>query len=163
MNRIDRIEKLRVLLNTVGGNIHSRKKLHKMVYLLQSHIQGEDFDQDFIFHYFGVFSPTLARDLDSATEEKLILEELVDEEYVISLSTETVGAVKLCSRMESLAQQLSRKTPQLLETLSTIVYLSKDYYEGQALKDKLARLKPKLRKYYKDAFKLALSEFGIVA
>ncbi|MCK4791269.1 MAG: hypothetical protein KAV87_46480, partial [Desulfobacteraceae bacterium] len=73
MSIFKRIEKLSALLSAASPErkIESKKKLHKLVYLLQQ--AGEDFDENFIFYYFGVFSPTLANDLEFAEKAGVIV------------------------------------------------------------------------------------------
>jgi len=166
MSIFERIEKLSALLSAASpeGKIESKKKLHKLVYLLQQ--AGEDFDEDFIFYHFGVFSPTLAGDLEFAKNAGQIrIEEPQGNDwgYVIKLSDKLPGKprISLSDSAKKLVQHLADREPQLLETLSTIVYLNRNYYRGSALAQKLRDLKPDLSEHYSEAFKLSRELFQI--
>ncbi|MFH1373552.1 MAG: hypothetical protein ABII79_07150 [bacterium] len=167
MNVFERIEKIRALLSDANsqGKIESKKKLHKLVYLLQQ--SGENFDEDFIFHHYGVFSPTLARDLEFAEKTEQIEIEKPQAEnwgYTIKLPPDRIlgGENRLSNKSrEHLIPHLADKEPQLLETLSTIVYLKRNYYNEKDLKQKLSELKPDLSQHYEEAFHLAKELFQI--
>jgi len=166
MSIFERIEKISALLFAASpeGKIESKKKLHKLVYLLQQ--AGEDFDEDFIFYHFGVFSPTLASDLEFAKNAGQIrIEEPQGDDwgYVIKLSDKSLGMprISLSDNAKDLVQHLADREPQLLETLSTIVYLNQNYYRGSALEQKLRQLKPDLSEHYSEAFKLSRELFQI--
>lgn len=165
MNQIKRISRLHKLVELAGGKIDSRKKLHKLVYLVQ--FSGEDLDQDFIFHNFGVFSPSLANDLDVAKrgDEKVLDETYNVVGYIISTVPDNdeswLADVDFDKKSVMLIRALAEKEPRLLEVLSTIVYLSDNYYSGVELKRKLKSLKPKLTSFYSEAFELAKKHFRI--
>jgi uncharacterized protein len=165
MDLYERIEKMRALLAaTASHKIESKKKLHKLIYLLQQ--KGEDFDQDYTFHYYGVFSPSLAGDLDTAKKWALINVEEPEEgqlAYTISLpkgsQIESISSISENSII--ILNTLAQKDPQYLEVLSTIVYLDRNFYKGDELKQKLQELKPDLERHYTEAFKIANELFNI--
>jgi uncharacterized protein YwgA len=166
MSIFERIEKLSALLSAASpeGKIESKKKLHKLVYLLQQ--AGEDFDENFIFYYFGVFSPTLANDLEFAKKAGVItIEEPKGDAwaYTVKLINKELKQEHGCLSNNSinLINKLVNREPQLLETLSTIVYLNRNYYRGSDLKQKLRELKPDLSEHYTEAFKLSRELFQI--
>lgn len=163
MNKSTRIEKLLALLGNTGEKkIDSKKKLHKLVYLLQEY--DEDFDQDFKFHYYGVFSPSLASDLDIADfEGRVHISESEDQfGYIIELDEGEYPDLNLISdKAKELIEVFEFEEPQLLEVLSTIVYLDRNYYEGNELLFKLHELKPKLIDHYPKAFGFAEEYYGI--
>ncbi len=166
MSIFERIKKLTALLSAAGpeGKIESKKKFHKLVYLLQE--AGEDFDEDFTFYCFGVFSRSLANDLEFAQEiGRIVVEEPQGDNrvYVIKLKAETSinNSEVLSNEAKQLIRRLASLEPQLLETLSTIVYLNRNYYRGQALKHKLRELKSDLSQHYGEAFKFARELFQI--
>lgn len=64
MDRIERLNRLETFFQWVGGSITGRKKLHKLIYLSQA--LGFDLGQEFIFHFYGVYSPSLSKDLEMA-------------------------------------------------------------------------------------------------
>ncbi len=164
MIKFERFDKILSLLNSVpDGKIRSKKKLHKLVYLLQQ--AREDFDQDFTFHYYGVFSPSLARDIDSAKELGLIGIEQHQSGYGYDISltpaVEVGKIAELGSRGQGILGDLADKDAQLLEVLSTIVYLDRNFYHGSELKQKLKALKPDLSVHYEEAYGLATKLFAI--
>ena len=101
MDALVRLGRLRQLVQAAGGEIEGRKKLHKVAYLCQR--QGLDLGQDFMFHMYGVFSPSLAEDLNEAKEWK-VLSELAEQEppyetYTIRLGEKDVpGGTDLSDR-----------------------------------------------------------------
>ena len=145
MNILERADKLYKLVEIVGGRIESRKKLHKLVYLLQE--VREDFDQDFVYLHYGVFSHTLASDLGFSVEHGLLHEvkEMPTGGYVITVASEEgflsedidLGHLEIVSK-------LSTESPRFLEVLSTIVYLHTNGYRKTELKTKLKALKSEL-------------------
>lgn len=161
-NRIEKLTSFLANANEVH-TIDSKKKLHKLIYLLQAN--GEEFDQDFIFHYYGVFSPTLAQDIDIAQEKDLVrIKEPNDGQWAYSIrltESSTPNTELISSTNKALLTKLALEDAQLLEVLSTIVYLFKNYYKGEDLVFKLKELKPKLERYYDRAFELALEHFNI--
>ena len=164
MNIFDRIDRLQLLLEEAGGEIWSKKKLHKLVYLLQQ--AGENFAQDFKYHNFGVFSPTLANDLEFAeSTAKIIIEKPQGGAwgYTVRLGEEALrqDRVPISDKARHLIMCLVEREPQFLETLSTIVYLNRNYYHGKALRQKLGELKPDLSQRYDEAFNLAKELFQI--
>ena len=72
MDRLAKLTRLRRLVEEAGGEIEGRKKLHKLVYLCQR--ANVDLDQSFVFHMYGVYSPSLALDLKSAIQWDLLEE-----------------------------------------------------------------------------------------
>jgi uncharacterized protein len=165
MELFERVEKITTLIaESKSHKIESKKKLHKLIYLLQQ--KGEDFDQDFTFHYFGVFSPSLARDLDIAKKWDFINVIDPDENksaYTISLtkSGDQIAVRNLSETAKSVFAELVEQEPQFLEVLSTIVYLDRNFYRGEDLKIKLKELKPDLERHYTEAFKIANELFNI--
>lgn len=162
MNRIERIIRIKELIKQVGGTLKTRKKLHKLIYLLQE--LGEDFDQDYYYYNYGVFSQSLASDLDFADDNKDIIEEKVEEVYSYQIGeTRYPDEDKLAFKGENLVKitSLGEKSPRLLEVLSTIVYLNRNHYSGEELKNKLLELKPDHDDEFKEAYVLAKDMFKI--
>jgi hypothetical protein len=124
----------------------------------------EDFDQTFQYHHYGVFSPTLAADIEYAQQFSLV-SECADEEqrYTIKLDRWNAKSQRIPfpSEIHELIIDLSQREPMLLEALSTVVYLSNNRYSGENLKVKLSELKPNLKKYFRRAFVLARKYYQI--
>src|SRR5579883_1531825 len=90
MNKLERLGRLRRLIETAGGRVEGRKKLHKLAYLCQR--AGTDLGQSFIFYMYGVYSPSLAQDVEAASEWNIITEcASPGEGYVIALGSEKFG------------------------------------------------------------------------
>ncbi|MBD3383026.1 MAG: hypothetical protein GF404_12630 [candidate division Zixibacteria bacterium] len=162
MNRTERIAKLVKLVEKSPEGIKSRKKFHKLVYLLQE--TGEDFDQNYIFHNYGVFSPTLASDLDNAVERDVLsvsIEEKDFKEYIYTKGTEKICGESIEIEKMDLIKKLIFEEPRFLEVLSTIVYLDRFHYKGKELISKLKELKPKHKPYYDNALRMAKNLFQI--
>jgi uncharacterized protein len=164
MDRFERIRGLKGLFEAAGGELQSRKKIHKLVYLLQE--LGDDFDQDYTYHHYGVYSPTLASDLDFATEIGVLIQENdPDSGYKYSLNNEATiikgKSGPLSKPGNDLLLAMLGENPALLEVFSTIVYLYRNHYSGKELKDKLSELKPKLKGYFDEAYELAHAYYNI--
>ena len=141
MTRTERMQRLAGLIKAVGGTIDGRKKLHKLVYLCQA--KGLDFGHSFIFHFYGVYSPSLAADLEIAEDWGLLKQEMdVSGAYQISLNKDA------CEGMV--------KPSPLIVNLDRV-----GGYKGKALSDKLVELKGHLKRYIPDAKVLAQQYFGI--
>jgi len=150
MNTLERLQKLSDLIAAVGGMVEGRKKLHKLVYLCQA--AGTEFSQDFIFHFYGVFSPTLAADLDRAKAWDLLTETESKGTYVIA---STARADAEGAEDFTVARKLAGESAKVLEVLSTIVYLQDAGYSGGKLAGKLGELKGHLSSDFARAQELA--------
>ena len=164
MSKVKRIEKLEHFFGWVGGEVAGRKRLHKLIFLSQE--LGIDFDQDFIFHHYGVYSPSLSQDLKLAKQWD-ILDEIREErsngvEYRYHLLNQDVpegsdGEEEVVNQIRELAQQPA----MVLEVLSTIVFLDKQGYSKQVIVKKLKELKGHLQHCFDDAFRLAKDIFQL--
>lgn len=160
MNTIMRIEKLERLLNAAGGAIKGRVKLHKLVYLCQS--KGTDLGQDFHFHLYGVYSPTLEFDIEWAIDRNLIETKTGANNQIITMLREKIK--KTSSKEEpgfALVKQLINEPSQVLELLSTIVFLHNQGFSNEEFVSKLKELKGHLFKYDKRSWLLAKKYFDI--
>lgn len=163
MDIVDRGNKIISLLGAVGGTIRGRKKLQKLVYLLQ--FKGEDFDQDYSYWHFGVYSKTLASDLSYLVASGILLEERTQEEgfesYVIRLAPESDADSYDALASGDLAKTLSAEKPRTLELLSTIVYLSARGLAGDELMEELRKRKEHLFSELAAASEIAQSKFSV--
>ncbi len=159
MQQLDRLEKLAVLLETLDGNIYGRKKFHKLIYLLQQ--KEIDFGQDFIFHYYGVYSPTLSMDINKGIEWGVINEELEGQTYKVELKEKNETQPTFKEKELSLIKTISKESPVVLEVLSTIVYLHNNNYSGLRLRGKMKELKGHLSNYFEKAEELGIELFDI--
>lgn len=160
MNKQDRVKLIKDFFRLVNGEVRGRKKIHKLFFLYQA--KGMNLGQDFIFHHYGVYSPSLGADLQQAQEWGLIEEDLVGNTYIIRLKEskeeDTGSSLK---EYENFIQLLAGKPAQLLEVLSTLVYLQQEGFKDGVLFNKLNELKGHLEFYFEEAFKLAEEVYGI--
>jgi uncharacterized protein YwgA len=161
MNKIERIERIEKCIDIIGGEIVGRKKLHKLIYLLQA--KGIDFGQDFIFHFYGVYSPTLSVDLHIAEDLGILIEETSGPAFKIQLKEENgSGEAKCGSGTEKeLVKFLADQPASVLEVLSTMVYLHQEGFDGERLSAKLNELKKHLEGHFPKAKELAKELYDI--
>ena len=137
------------LLRTVG-NVEGRKKLQKLVHLLQHF--GAPFGFRYGYLNFGPYSSDLQSQLQVFEEEGLIKETPVQGFYRTSRFEAEPELNDLVSRVAGdaepewspLAARLSEKSGSELEALSTIIFLREGGKSGEALKRSFCDLKPKL-------------------
>lgn len=162
MDKLLRVEKIKQLLLAAGGKISGRKKLQKLAYLCQE--AGTDLGQSFTFHYYGVYSPSLAHDLVIAEDWNEITEKPdgFGFGYIIELNPETI--VEKESTLTSgfdVVNALAHEAPAVLEVLSTIVYLDRHGFSGNELISKLRELKGHLETHFDHSLQLASEYYGI--
>lgn len=147
-----RLDKITALLKLADGKIESRKKLHKLIYLLQS--QGEDFGQGYTYLLYGVYSPTLADDLELA-EQLGFLEQ--QSQPGIGFTIKLKKEIAHSAQMPDLAKKLLDKTPRFLEALSTIIYVHHFFCDDKLL-ERCTELKPHLKTEIDEALPYAQKE-----
>lgn len=166
MDKLSRLERLQRLVEAAGGTVDGRKKLHKLAYLCQR--SGADLGQAFQFHMYGVYSPSLAQDVDAATAWGLLEEKpkpSAGGAYEIRLLSEPQSA-KLSPPVADMlgldtVRTLANESPATLEVLSTIVYLWDLDLRGEDLRISLRGVKGHLESFFNSAFDLAAQHFGI--
>ena len=137
MDKLMRLDRLQRLVQAADGQVDGRKKLHKLVYLCQR--SGTDLGQAFQFHMYGVYSPSLAQDVDAAASWGLLEEEaLADGSYEIRLPQDfqpaQFGSYATGEDGVRTVRELADQPSAILEVLSTIVYLWDLGFRGSALK-----------------------------
>ena len=159
MDKLSRLDRLQRLVEAAGGTVDGRKKLHKLVYLCQR--SGTDLGQAFQFHMYGVYSPSLAQDVDAATAWGLLKEKpSAGGTYKIRLLSELSPPVADMPGLGTV-QTLAKESSATLEVLSTIVYLWDLDLRGEDLRISLRDLKGHLESFFDSAFDLAAQHFGI--
>lgn len=141
----------------IDGEILGRKKLHKIVYLLQS--AGYEFGYDYRFHFFGVYSDDLAADLREAVSDGFVEETLeVQKGYRIRTTDkfhQLVSNGQDAPQYSGLAADLARKNVEELEAISTVVFLRRSYFRSPELEKRFGVLKPHLLQYLNDSMRAA--------
>jgi uncharacterized protein len=140
----------------VVGKIEGRKKLQKIVHILQS--RGFDFPHDFGYLHYGPYSSGLAAEVDALVSSKFVIEQRgVGYEPYVYTPSKTVGALfeylgeTQVPPWRSLAISLNSRDANFLESLSTILYLQENGFLGRTLKERFIQLKPTLRRFFEAA------------
>ena len=131
--------------------IESRKKLQKLVYILQQ--MGNPFHQQFEYLHYGPYSSDLKREIDQLVEAGLIQEESTQAHIFsqynygptanLSDLLRNFGGEEKPSWAE-LATDLNRESPQTLEAISTILFLRQKGFGEDRLRARFCELKPAL-------------------
>lgn len=139
------------------GSVEGRKKLQKMVHILQ--VAGAPFPERFELSHFGAYSSELKAEIDAMCSEDLLSEKPVQsgfKTYVIkpgkalkSLFTEL--GVRTNEPWVELAKKLNGETAQTLEGISTVLYLKERKWNGDSLRARFVALKPHLSRDF-DSF-----------
>lgn len=150
-------------LITVCGDITGRKKLQKVVHLLQIGGFRSQFPYEFGYLHYGPYSHGVKHDLDILTQEKLVREE---ESYAGEHKTfryspaqtlaDDLNAVGVPASpdWEELANRLNAMTPQRLEAASTVAFLRERGFKGETLQTRFRELKPSLVREFVTAVKI---------
>lgn len=156
MNRT--IELIRLI--AACDKIDGRKKLQKIVHILKE--AGHPFDYRYGFHFHGPFSAELKGDIDVLVGEGLICEQEgptdsgAFSQYSYSPSDAADNLLNHYGTSgpqawESLAKSLNAKSPQELESISTLIYLIRHGNTGAHLGEQFKRLKPQLAAQFDSA------------
>ena len=120
-----------------AGTLHSRKRMQKLVFLLQA--AGCSLDVEYDLHHYGPYSEDLARLTDRMVDERLLEERMevrpYGEQYSYRLSPESVrqiaeyeaspqapGPIAPMAGFEPLARALCETDLKELEIAATIVF-----------------------------------------
>ncbi len=155
-------------LLTTTGEICGRKKLQKIVHLLQT-LKGVPFGYSFQFSFFGPYSADLKADVGALTAEGLLLEhpETTPQGNKTYRFTADPRMAQLLSDVSApapdgwnqLATNLNARSAEELEGISTLLFLQKMGWAGEDLKEQFGLLKPRLKdgfaKYEVELSKLA--------
>lgn len=142
--------------------ITGRKKLQKIVHLLQEFGHIDDFGYDFGYLHYGPYSRSLRDDLDLLVG---CVPPIIAEQSELAGAHETFkyapsaglrealngAGVNDTPPWKSLARKLNALAPQKLEAMSTIRFLSHQGFDGAALKERFAMLKPSLASQFDSA------------
>lgn len=149
------------------GKVEGRKRLQKIVHLLGAK-RFPQFRQRFVLHYYGPFSRQLARDLDFLSDAGLIDERLgASGGYAYSVSPSGKKFFEELDRDDQdsqpwaeFAHKLNGRDTELhdtelLEAVSTLVFLGANGTDDEALEGRFAEVKPKLSSRFPEARRFA--------
>jgi uncharacterized protein YwgA len=139
-----------------AGTIHSRKRMQKLVFLLQA--AGCPLDADYDLHHYGPYSQDVARLTDGMVREQLLDERMeahtYGEQYSYRLSPESSrqiaayeasppgsGLARQMAAFEPLARQLYETDLKELEVAATIVFFRKQGQDWPAAVAKTCQFK----------------------
>jgi uncharacterized protein YwgA len=150
------------LINALG-EVHGRKKLQKLVYILQS--RGYGFPEHFGYLHYGPYSSGLAAEVDALVSSGLVSQQGGCGEYEPYVYKSGQAVQKLLRDLgkadkppwQTLACELNTKDANSLEALSTVLYLISNGFTGKALKDRFSKLKPSLEHLYDKALKSSIA------
>lgn len=134
-----------VALIQKAGRVHGRKKLQKMVYLLEK--AGMDFGKTFRYHYYGPYCTELQLEIDALVDMGVLAERHNGYAYTYSVAdgSDLAAEWEPCERNSALIAYLNGLAPQVLELAATLVYLNeRDYGNFETVKKKALTLKPDL-------------------
>lgn len=143
-----------ISLLAISQKIEGRKKLQKMVFILQQ--LGIEFDEKFSYHFYGPYSSELQFEIEYLTERDIINEERTNP-YIYKPNIESGKPIKLDSSVEGfkeVIEHLNQQPAKLLEAVATIFYLVDYGYEDEEAFKKLEILKPDHDEYFSEARKM---------
>jgi len=131
------------------GTIRGRKKLQKMVYILE--LKGADIPYKYSYHHYGPYSQQLQEEINFLVRENFLTESKENGIYVYSITSlgkefkSTIKDTLDANIMQNLLNDLNSKSPQFLELVSTYAFLREGGYDEKKGKEKTLELKPHLR------------------
>jgi uncharacterized protein YwgA len=137
------------LLNAVS-RVEGRKKMQKMVHILKE--LGAPFQERFEYSYYGMYSSQLKGELDALEKEGLVKESQsfgINTTFIIETqpkAAELLSEVGLSDQpawME-VAKKLNNLSAQVLEGISTILFLRRTEKNETVVRRSLLTLKPHL-------------------
>lgn len=149
-------------LFNVVDTIEGRKKLHKIIHILQRTGFEDEFSQDFGYLHYGPYSEDVTYEISTLTKEQLIDEETREGEpyvtYVYKNTDRNRALLKEIKQDASpkwavRARYLNQKSAQELEAISTILFLQRNGFDGDRLKTRFNELKPNLAARFDSALR----------
>ncbi|MBO8172976.1 MAG: hypothetical protein H0Z33_13940 [Bacillaceae bacterium] len=137
--------------------VHGRKKVQKMVHLLES--AGLDLPFKYEYHFYGPYSAELQEEINTLVQQGFLTESKNDEAYVYSITKkgkafketlEADGGYSLKINTD-LLNSMVKESSQFLEMVSTYAFLIDLGYDTHKAKSKAIELKPHLEKLIDEA------------
>jgi hypothetical protein len=156
-------------LIAVCGEVAGRKKMQKIVHLLQEAGFEEDFPYSFGYLHYGPYSHGVKYDLDLLRSEDLVIEETVysgehESFRYMPVADLDVGlrsaGISAKPAWSGLARELNAMSPSRLEAASTVAFLHSRGFTGESLRTRFRELKPFLDHDFEGAMKVFLSTKG---
>ncbi len=157
---VNNIYTIRDIIALAGGKITGRKKIQKMIYILEQIVGVFDKPHQFRWNYYGVFSEELASELNLG-EAFGVLKENEQQEY--GYRTYHIEAVYPDSNNPAypkkdtlpigLIKYLNAKEPRELEIISSIIYFENQGLNEHEIKERLYTFKSHLENFFEQGFK----------
>lgn len=155
-------ERALVYLLSMVSEIAGRKRLQKMVYLLQR--TGAPYHEKFSYHHYGPYSSELQAEVDRLVDLALLEEEYNNRCYIYKITKEGESFLENYNKIigdsfdlpQNTISQLMKVNTSVLEMASTYAYLLEMGYKEQDALKKALELKPHLGCYLEDAKNLLL-------
>lgn len=149
--------KLRDLVKLCGGEIVGRKKMQKIVFIIQECVDPFEPSFEYRWNYYGVYSTDLSSELEIGQFFKILQETPVNEHGYQSYAITVIDEVEATPLMEneklkSLAEFLNAQESRLLEVISSIIFFRKQGYSPEEEKAQLAALKGHLSDFFEEAY-----------
>lgn len=154
---MNNIHKLRDMINLGGKQIKGRKKMQKIVYIVQDLVNPFNPPFEFKWNFYGVYSDELAGELNVGEFFNIFKETLVIEYNYRSYAIEVLDDTEPVStdeneQLRKLMQFLNAQEPRLLEVLSSIIYFKNKGCSETEIKSQLLEFKGHLAEFYDDAY-----------
>jgi uncharacterized protein YwgA len=131
------------------GEVRGRKKLQKIVYILEHY--GMDAPYKYSYHFYGPYSAQLQEEIEFLVQYNFIEEISENGTYEYKITDEgerfrkQIGRNQDISINNELLTKLNAESSQFLEMLSTYIFLLSSGYDDAAARSKAAELKPHLK------------------
>lgn len=148
---------LRDMINLCGGQVIGRKKMQKIVYIVQEFANPFELPFEYKWNYYGVYSNDLTDELRIGQFFKIFEETPVKEHgyqsYAIKVkdNTEPTDAIRN-KLLGELMRFLNSKEPRLLEVISSIVFFEKEGFSQDEINSRLLEFKGHLKEFFDDAY-----------
>jgi uncharacterized protein YwgA len=145
------------LLNALA-RIEGRKKMQKTVHILKE--LGAPFQERFEYSYYGMYSAQLKGELDALEKEGLVKETEclgVNKTFIIEAQPKAADLLAEVKINETpawieVAKKLNNLSAQVLEGISTILFLRRTEKDEAVVRQRLLSLKPHLESIADNCF-----------
>ena len=130
------------------STIEGRKKLQKMVYLLES--SENEIPFKYSYHHYGPYSAQLQEEVDFLVGQFFLQEIRQNGKYIYKITDrgrefkKELEGINDISLSDELLYRLNSKNSQFLEVVSTYAFLIEAGYEKSNAREKTLELKPHL-------------------
>lgn len=155
--KLDNVFMLRDVVKLGGEQIKGRKKMQKIIYILQQLVNPFEPPFKFKWNYYGVYSDELAGELGigeffGILKEKPIMEYGYQTYAIVAVDDSNPTRIASNEQVKSLITSLNDKEPRLLEVLSSILYFENEGLTEDKINDQLLAYKGHLKEFFDEAY-----------